>query len=341
MTKPVGAVAELVNQTGQGILRVTGVSRIPSSELRLQRRALNKEFSRFNISMVKCLRKLILSSSNNTTLNGMIEAVYSAEQVHSAKHHHEYNMTGCYLVLSEHTLYIIDKKEDILLRAFHLSQIDISIRNDVLVVELHVADLASTNNISTTVAAAEAVVDSTEVILSEYEKIYENTFDRLVDFVEQASAVAAAAQSTNKQKNTSTVISFNFKQDDSIILMDYYRFERIDYLNFLKQYNGLPCTCGSMLNSLSLANALSSSSVSSAAPVELTNKPAATETLTGYLPKVHRIKSSEGFISENNKTTITNTNQQFVYYIDPRLADNFVSIFKSLKRKLLNKGFQF
>ena len=46
VTKPVGAVAELVNQTGQGLLgRITGVHRIPTSELRMQRRALNKKVS--------------------------------------------------------------------------------------------------------------------------------------------------------------------------------------------------------------------------------------------------------------------------------------------------------
>ena len=201
VTKPVGAVAELVNQTGQGILRVTGVNRIPSSELRLQRRALNKEFSRFNISVVKCLRKLILSSSN-LTINVMIEAVYSAEQQQQQQHNHEYNMTGCYLVLSEHTLYIIDKKEDILLRAFHLSQIDISIKNDVLVVELHVADLVTPSSLTTalntaTPANTAAVIESTEVLMSEYEKMYQDTFDRLVDFVEQAAA-ATDSQSTNK-----------------------------------------------------------------------------------------------------------------------------------------------
>ena len=41
VTKPVGAIAELFNQTGQGLLRITGTSRIPTSELHLQQIALN------------------------------------------------------------------------------------------------------------------------------------------------------------------------------------------------------------------------------------------------------------------------------------------------------------
>ena len=63
VTKPVGAVAELLNQTGQGLLKITGgTNRVPSSELRLQRRALNKEFARFSISFTKCVWKLIATS---------------------------------------------------------------------------------------------------------------------------------------------------------------------------------------------------------------------------------------------------------------------------------------
>ncbi len=134
VTKPVGAVAELVNQTGQGLLRFTGVNRIPTDELRLQRRALNKEFSRFSISVTKCLWKFIQTSDSRAVkLNAFIEAVYTVEEgsvdAAVAAENSHYNLTGCYLIMTEDVLYIIDKNEDMLLRAFYLAQIDLSIQN--------------------------------------------------------------------------------------------------------------------------------------------------------------------------------------------------------------------
>ena len=134
VTKPVGAVAELVNQTGQGLLRFTDVNRIPTDELRLQRRALNKEFSRFSISMTKCLWKFIQSSDLKVKirLNAIIEAVYTIDENHesSKKDNSQYNLTGCYLILTEDVLYIIDNNDDMLLRAFYLAQIDLTIQNE-------------------------------------------------------------------------------------------------------------------------------------------------------------------------------------------------------------------
>jgi hypothetical protein len=150
MTKPVGAVAELVNQTGQCILRITGVNCIPPSELHLHRRALNKEFSRYSISMVKCLWKLIIqhSSSSSSTqirlINALIEVVYSPQlglsdalrKISLAVYN---QLTACYLILNDHTLFVVDKNEDTLLRAFYITEIELSVKlNDkssILVVE--------------------------------------------------------------------------------------------------------------------------------------------------------------------------------------------------------------
>lgn len=137
VTKPVGAVAELVNQTGQGLLRFTGVNRVPTNELRLQRRALNKEFSRFSISMTKCLWKFIQTNDLTMTvkLNAFIEAVYTVEEqsetdvTKRGTENSQYNLTGCYLIMTEDVLYIIDKNDDMLLRAFYLAQVDLSIQN--------------------------------------------------------------------------------------------------------------------------------------------------------------------------------------------------------------------
>lgn len=127
VTKPVGAVADLVNQTGQGLLRITGVNRIPTSELRLQRTALNKDFARYSISMTKCLCKFIQTSDSidMSTLQGIIEAVYTVEESYKD----DYNLTGCYLILTDDILYVIDKNDDMLLRAFYLIQINMVIQD--------------------------------------------------------------------------------------------------------------------------------------------------------------------------------------------------------------------
>jgi hypothetical protein len=142
ITKPVGAVAELVNQTGQGLLRITGGSQLlPPIQLRLERKAINKEFSRYPISATKCVWKLIASSEfNRVHVNAMIDAVVC----HNTPTSNE-GLTGCHLILSDDILYIVDKTEDMLLRAFYLSQIDITVKRNnhsmvdssVLVVTLH------------------------------------------------------------------------------------------------------------------------------------------------------------------------------------------------------------
>ena len=134
VTKPVGAVADLVNQTGQGLLRITGVNRIPTSELRLQRTALNKEFARYSISTTKCLWKFIQTndSVDLTNLQGIIEAVYTVDESNEERVESEqdgYNLTGCYLCLTDDVLYVIDKNDDMLLRAFYLIQIDMAIQD--------------------------------------------------------------------------------------------------------------------------------------------------------------------------------------------------------------------
>lgn len=57
-TKPIAALAELINQTGQGFLRVTGANKIPTLHQRLNR-PLNIEYKKFKTSITKCVWSII------------------------------------------------------------------------------------------------------------------------------------------------------------------------------------------------------------------------------------------------------------------------------------------
>lgn len=124
VTKPVGAVAELVNQTGQGLLRITGVNRLPPNENRLERRPFNRSFSLFSISSTKLNSKL-LHQITSSRIHVMLESVYTLSSSSNAKSDVA-NLSGCYLALTEDVLYIIDKQEDMLMRAFFMTQIDVT-----------------------------------------------------------------------------------------------------------------------------------------------------------------------------------------------------------------------
>ena len=299
VTKPVGAVAELVNQTGQGLLRITGVNRAPLSELRLQRRALNKEFSRFSISMAKCLCKFIQANGQTlNALNAWIEAVYTVEDESDSLN--AYNLTGCYLILTDDILYIIDKNEDMLLRAFYIVQIELSIKS------------SGEKNL-------------TQLIVTLHSQKVESFFnDLLIDYIQyQASGRSSRTHETTALCDDDMLCRFAKPQSININEFlnkvdynsaDYYRFANIDILSYLNCYNGLPCSCGSMLSSLALI-------------------------------KLKSILESNNNANENptqtKETADKKQQKQFVYYVDPRLSANFISSFNILKRKLSNKGFQF
>lgn len=354
VTKPVGAVAELVNQTGQGFLRITGVNRIPPSEHRLQRRALNKEFSRYSISMVKCLWKLIIQHSSSSastqirSVNALIEVVYNPQLGLSDAARKSSlacnQLTACYLILNDHTLFVVDKNEDMLLRAFYITQIELSVKlNDkssILIVELQ--------NSNTNADDAEKNPNN----LNEYELLYQNTLDRLVDFIEQQQNNSNQNSKKPHRSGSSSSSSLSLQP---LICNDYYKFEKLDYLNFFKYCNGLPCICGSQLTSLAPTTATNAKQQLNETTdnTDVTNRPTPVRTNSSEcqekeMPKIHRIQSVNSFeaaISKKQDTSrsddLINKQQKFVYYIDPRLADNFLAIFNSLKKKLLNKGFQF
>ena len=241
VTKPVGAVAELVNQTGQGLLKITGVNRVPPSELRLQRRALNKEFSRFSISSTKCLWKLIstsMDSSNSIHINAMIDAVYTlneqnSEKTKTSKFNSGYNLTGCYLILSDEILYIVDKNDDMLLRAFYLSQIDIDIKKG------ENGDNNNSNDSNSSVLVVTLNKHKEELFLSEYQRLCENTIDRLVDYVNQLNT----NETRNKDSNQTPIDQLK----PEFYMPEYYRFIKIILRNYLNYYTDLPCVCGSLI----------------------------------------------------------------------------------------------
>lgn len=133
VTKPVGAVAELVNQTGQGLLRITGVNRLPPNEHRLERRAFNRRFSLFTMSSTKLHAKLLHPNQQQqqswTQIHAMLEAVYSLSSSGNSKSDAA-NLSGCYLALSDEALFVVDKQEDMLMRAFYVSEIEITRSDD-------------------------------------------------------------------------------------------------------------------------------------------------------------------------------------------------------------------
>jgi len=350
VTKPVGAVAELVNQTGQGLLRITGANRAPTSQLRLQRFPLNKHFSRFSISPTKCLFKFIHTNDSTAPgpqLNAIIEAVYTADEYEPPEESspattQPYNLTGCYLALTEDVLYIIDKNDDMLLRAFYLAQIDLATEPgnaSLLVVTLH--------------------SQKVEKFTNEYEKIYQSTMDRLVEYIKVHSVKSNESSANNFFLDTTTTTTS--------AISCYFQFSKLDILSYLDYYNGLPCSCGAVLTSLRLAKPRIDAPTQAAVTLPLLIERLSIDLCEGEegvgvgcsLPKIHRIQSIDKF---ELKTTMASDNfeaagearnlnechvrtkqqrQRFHYYVDPRMSAGFVSVFNCLKRKLVNKGFQY
>ncbi|CAF0986900.1 unnamed protein product, partial [Brachionus calyciflorus] len=256
VTKPVGAVAELVNQTGQGLLKITGVSRVPLGELRLNKKPLNKEFSKFNISSTKFIWKLLNGNSNR--VNSIIDCVYVSKT--------QTNLSPCYLVLSDDTLYMMDKNEDMLLRAFYISEIDVKLIKGM--VDNDVGLCLTLNS------------QKVEGFVNEYEKLYENNISRLFEYGNES------------QKNEVFFVT---------------------------------CSCGVLLKPIRK---------------ELDQMSRHVRQESASLPKIHRIQSQMS-VKSSNSDLDDNQLKKFFFYIDPRVSDNFISIFNCLKRKASNKGFQY
>ena len=229
----------------------------------------------------------------------MIEAVHTVDETSSSVSH---TMSGSYLIIGELVLYVVDKSEDMLHRAFYIAQIELEINESTLTILLNKEGLNSP----------------------------QRSDDRLVEFIE---SVSSANYFNNEELLSSRKYGPEnlFKADLSRFLTeirtnvaDYYRFEQFELNEYLNTYNSVPCVCGSLLTSLNLT--LNTKS----------NKP-----VLHNLPKVHMTKSVESRSESQNLyyPKKENLNKKFTYYVDPRLSQNFLSVFNSLKLKLLNKGF--
>jgi hypothetical protein len=353
VTKPVGAVAELVNQTGQGLMKYTGVNShlVPSLDLRLRRKALNKEFGRFSISVTKCLWKLIACNQNSNNnhsvmmminytnnIHSMIEAVSSISEKEKFSLSSNNELSSCYLILNDEILYVVDKNEDMLLRAFYISEIDIrptsnSLLNDYSSLSLLVLTL---NN------------QPKAPLESNFE------MDRLVDYVlnmnsNNHSQSMLMSQQINAQKHI-------FCEEENVF-NEFYKLRK----RFLVSSSACSmnfCLCGAQILSLNSINRLNiTDSINET--INNTNinanKHVRQASNSSDIAKVHcrRISSgiSVGALTSNLNDSNENLNlnrqhssipaKQFFYYVDPRLSENFINVFNSLKRKASNKGFQF
>lgn len=330
VTKPVGAVAELVHQTGQGLLKYTGMND-QGIEMRIKRRPINKEFARFSISITKCLWKLIAApvhfdmTSHSPSVLVMIEAVgySSSSNKYSLASYKSNELQGCYLILNDDILYVVDKQEDMLLRAFYVSEIDMKI--------------TSSNEVGSSILSITINQPKSEIPEdNEYEKIYENTIDRLVDYV---------LHSSDQSKNQNMNIIMN--NEETHASFDY--FKRVNRLQ--AHEHSIPCTCGSKIKSLrsikiinsveNMNEAIESVGVEASTTVAAVIKPGHVRQGSNLseVAKIHRASADIDPTSIPQQQT--GTKKQFFYYVDPRLSENFIHIFKSLKRKSSNRGFNF
>ena len=217
-----------MNQTGQGLLKYSGINN-QSIEMRLQQKALNKRFSRYSISITKCLWKLIAANVVtaggdivlNNCVHAMIEAVSSSPRDKFLSSN--YDLTSCYLILNDEILYIVDKNEDMLLHAFYISEIDIkmSSRNNNASSNNVVSDENSSNSrfeasSSLCITLNQLRIDLSSSVASldknpsDYNHIYENTMDRLVDYVLHL----------NSNKSNTCDSDLNHNNEDGHVLFD-------------------------------------------------------------------------------------------------------------------------
>ena len=154
----------------------------------------------------------------------------------------------------------------------------------------------------------------------------------------------------------------NNLQANPFIVAEFYQYSSAGLNAFLKGHNGrLPCCTkhnsprqSSVTQRMNEAirqyhanNQMRKSSIESDAFLSNDNSNNAKHGISSsgneLIAEANRIlneKSNEQSSSVLVETT-ANNQKQFFYYVDPRISNNFISIFNSLKRKSLNKDFQF
>jgi hypothetical protein len=97
-------------------------------------------------------------------------------------------------------------------------------------------------------------------------------------------------------------------------------FTSISIDRYLKYFDRLPCLCGSYLKAISINHNQNSQEFQG----------------TFCQNKIENNKMNNQTLKPQHQRQ-----QEFIYYIDPRLSINFINIFNSLKRQISNEGFQF
>lgn len=129
---------------------------------------------------------------------------------------------------------------------------------------------------------------------------------------------------------------------------------------YFKNYNGLPCctkpsefkVASDRNNEFMTNQTINDAKInlqrcdSSSEAISNAAIPVRSMSLTSNdVPRIHQFSTIQVGRSNDSDmfdtSSIENSHKQFFYYVDPRLLDNFISIFSLLKRKLLNKDFQF
>ncbi len=300
----------------------------------------------------------------------MIEAVYSSPREKYLSNN--YDMSSCYLILNDEVLYVVDKNEDMLLRAFYISEIDIKMtRNGTVSNHPEIDPFAgSTQNDTSSllcITLNQPRIDPNGIVRqqsgveghysAEYNQLYENTMDRLVDYVLHL----------NGSKDDPARNDLN---DEDEVLFDYYKLRRTSR-NFQTMPNLIVCLCGSKIISLKSINKLTIAESFNEAMKPLDTSSGVVSTIENTMSavsrqhtrqssnlsdiaKIHRTISNntenpDSHASQANNTHAINNahlngnkaNKKLFYYVDPRLSENFINIFNSLKRRASNKGFHF
>jgi hypothetical protein len=238
-----------------------------------------------------------------------------------------------------------------LLRAFYISQIDVKIK-------LNNAE----PNLSSIVITLHN--QKVEMFLKDSEQMSDNmssTLDRLVDYLNQTNK-SQFGDIGIRHVDSSQEMGMGGDTFKVILnqLPDYYRFSGLQ-IGWHNEH--LPCICGSMIHLLNKAHKpalVQSPDHKSLLPPTHSREKSMShfrkssefsnhsrQSSVSEIPRVHRMASSNHSSTTSTTTSASHATtpvvhqQQFAYYVDPRLSANFVNVFNSLKRKMNNKGFPF
>ena len=299
-TKPIAAFAELINQTGQGFLRVTGANKIPTLHQRSNRPS-NIEYSKFKASLTKCIWSIIgastLTSLHNNEFGNfyIIEAVFTNDEYSNTS----FEMSSCYLLLTEEVLFIIDEKEDIQERSYFLADIDISTVKDGENVNF-IAD-------SLLIISIEEKNDNKSLLVN-YQR---DNNERLIDYINQFEMY--------NHKTDHQYLSNNLVDDNDHMKLQLPRIMSNIEVEMMIDKNYFVCICGKILNIRLLA---------------VVNSPMDNCKFFNVPNMNHMLVDSQ---KQENLQKLGQ--KSFKFFVDPRISKDFTRYFKFLKQKLRKETF--